>query len=159
MPPSDDVRRIVEETFRLRDSGENKAMPLSRAIATLIKPRMSLFTSRNCSAAAAEVVRQFHGESPGFTLITMSMRDYNMLLAVAGGLSKSITTSASYSYPSPAPIPLVQEAVRSGKLHVETGPSYHFSRGSWPGPWGVVSRPRCRCWGAAWPKITVTPSG
>ncbi|MDP7470252.1 MAG: CoA-transferase [Dehalococcoidia bacterium] len=119
MPPSDDVRRIVEETFRLRDSGENKAMPLSRAIATLIKPRMSLFTSRNCSAAAAEVVRQFHGESPGFTLITMSMRDYNMLLAVAGGLSKSITTSASYSYPSPAPIPLVQEAVRSGKLQVE----------------------------------------
>ncbi|MDP6782511.1 MAG: CoA-transferase, partial [Dehalococcoidia bacterium] len=89
------------------------------AIATLVKPGMSLFTSRNCSAAATELIRQFHGKAPGFTLITLSTRDYNMLLAVTGLVSKSITTSASYSYPSPAPIPLVQEAVRSGKLHVE----------------------------------------
>ncbi len=118
--PGDDIRRIVEGTFRLSDSGESKVMPLPQAVATLVRPGMSLFTSRNCSAATAEVMRQFWGKSPDFTLITLSLRDYNMLLAVSGLVGKAITTSASYGYPSPAPIPLVQEAVRRGALHIES---------------------------------------
>lgn len=120
MLPQEDIRRIVEGTFRLKDSGESKVMPLAEAVASLVKPGMAFFTSRNCSAACAEVLRQFWGQKPGFTLISLALRDHNMLLAVSGLVEKAISTSASYSYPSPAPIPLVQEALRQGRLHIES---------------------------------------
>lgn len=116
---TEEVRRLIQDTFRLRQAGESKVMPLAEAVRRQVKPGMSLFLTRYSGAIAYELIRQFWGKDPRFTLIAFSIRDHIMNVVQAGLVERAIITSASYGYPSPAPIPLVQERVRQGTLKLE----------------------------------------
>jgi acyl CoA:acetate/3-ketoacid CoA transferase alpha subunit/acyl CoA:acetate/3-ketoacid CoA transferase beta subunit len=106
-----------------------KVMPLARAIRTFVEPGMAVhavYAQARPNAALVQLVREFRGKSPGFTLITPGLVSTQVALVHAGLVDKVITAYAGENYPAPTPNPVVQRAVREGAVEIE-----NWSLGTW----------------------------
>ncbi len=117
-----DLERLVG-TFELpRDEGPTKVLSLGEAIRTLVRPGMTLhlgYSNGRCYAAKMELVRQFVGTQPGFTLVTPSLASTGTALLRTGLVKKLIAPSLGELYPSATPNPLIQRAIDAGSVEVE----------------------------------------
>jgi len=114
------LEQILETVFRLEEhQGEDKVTSLSDAIRHNIKPGMTLHFGEAANALASEVVRQFWGEKPQFTLV-ISMLGEQMAVLIHAGLAKKLITAvcADY-YPGPSPSYIIQRAYKEGGLEIE----------------------------------------
>lgn len=102
------------DIFELREEGEDKVKPLSRAIAELIHPGMSIYITREAGAATMELCRRFWGKETGFTLISSTIGNYTVLPIYGGLVKKVITSNYAHPYPTQGPIKVVAAAQRSG---------------------------------------------
>jgi acyl CoA:acetate/3-ketoacid CoA transferase alpha subunit/acyl CoA:acetate/3-ketoacid CoA transferase beta subunit len=71
------------------------------------------------TAAAREVVRQFWGTDPGFTLIMTSLGALGALFFEGGLVRKVVTAYSGNSFPTYAPNPVFQKGYQSGAVEVE----------------------------------------
>jgi acyl CoA:acetate/3-ketoacid CoA transferase alpha subunit/acyl CoA:acetate/3-ketoacid CoA transferase beta subunit len=116
--------------FDIPDSRKTpKVMPLSEAVHRFISPGMAIhcaYSNGRCHAAQIELVRQFSGTAPNFTLITPSMASTAVALVRAGLVTKLVTPFAGELYPSAAPNPLIQRAIDSGSIAIENWSLWTF---------------------------------
>ncbi len=102
--------------------GENKVMPLGEAIRRFLRPGMTVHTGYSTArpnAAHMEMVRQFAGQDPRFTLVTAGLASVSHALVASGIVTHVLASFCGENCPSPAPSPIFQAAVKSGKVTVE----------------------------------------
>jgi acyl CoA:acetate/3-ketoacid CoA transferase alpha subunit/acyl CoA:acetate/3-ketoacid CoA transferase beta subunit len=97
-------------------------MPLGQAVRKFVEPGMALHLGLACTPPLAviyELVRQFRGKDPQFTLFSLGLTTAYSLLVHAGLLQKITTTFLGDSYPSPGPNPVFQRALRKGTVDIQ----------------------------------------
>jgi len=118
----DPFRGILQNIIPLKaDEGRSKVMPLNQAVRTFVKPGMAIHLGVACTPPLAviyELVRQFHGQDPRFTLYSLGLTTAYSLLVHTGLLRKITTTFLGDSYPSPGPNPVFQNALREGTVDI-----------------------------------------
>ena len=117
------LENLIEEALGASESeNQGKVVDLSEAVRQHIRPGMSIsFVTTHYRPAATinEILRQFHGTKPGFTLIGRSLRDEVVNLIHDGLVEKAIVGWYGTLYPTPAPNPAIEKACREGKLEIE----------------------------------------
>lgn len=98
-------------------------MPLPEAIRAFVQPGMSLHFGGAWAfpnAAMFEIVRQFSGREPGFTLVSSVGGATSTAPFLASGLARRvISTFLGDGYPVPGPNPAIQRAINRGQVSVE----------------------------------------
>ena len=100
----------------------DKVVPLREAIAAHTRPGDDVHVMcghTRWTAAATELVRQWWGRDPGFTLTMLSLSSLGTLF-VRGGLVRRIVTGYSGDvFPNFTPNPIFSKAYLSGSVAVE----------------------------------------
>jgi acyl CoA:acetate/3-ketoacid CoA transferase alpha subunit/acyl CoA:acetate/3-ketoacid CoA transferase beta subunit len=112
-----ELREFMERRFRLPSPSVDKTMTLSEAVERFVQPGDSLhlgITHARGTAAAWEVVRQFHGREPGFELVSVAMSTPVAPLVHAGLARRIVTSWAGDSYYAPGPNAVFQRAWENG---------------------------------------------
>jgi acyl CoA:acetate/3-ketoacid CoA transferase beta subunit/acyl CoA:acetate/3-ketoacid CoA transferase alpha subunit len=107
---------------RKNSEQSKKIVSLKEAVAKTVKPGMSLHlgTGAYANAATREIIRQYWGKDPGFTLISSGVTTpFKIALVCSGLVKKVITTNHSYLYPRVKPISLLQDLHQQGRLEIE----------------------------------------
>lgn len=114
------VRSLIDSRFELPVSeGEDKVCSLHDAIAKHVVKGMSISFGGRGGALFCQLVREFWGRGPEFTIINNGI-SATMLALIHGRLAKRIIASfIGDVYPSPGPNPLVQKAYLSGAVEFE----------------------------------------
>jgi len=119
----DPFRHLLERDLVIPPAeGPDKTQPLPDAIARFIRPGQTLHlctTHNRPGAVVLELIRQFRGKNPGFTLSSLGVVGTAVALVHAGLCQKISTTFAGDSYPTPGPNPVIQRAWLQGSLQIE----------------------------------------
>ncbi len=121
----EDYNQFLKDRFSLLSEGEgvNKAVSMKQAVEDQVKPGMTIFFELNQSiranAMVYELVRQFHGKDPQFTLIIGGMGSNAIVLIHAGILKKLITAFCGEGFPFPGPNKRFQTAYKNKELELE----------------------------------------
>ena len=113
----EDLRRWIERRFAVPAATTDKVRTLRDAVADGVRPGDALhlgMTHTRGSAAIWEVLRQFHGSDPGFTLLGVQVSSGYSPLVHAGLARKIVTSWAGDSYYTPGPNPIYQRAWAEG---------------------------------------------
>ncbi|MFC2041335.1 CoA-transferase [Chloroflexota bacterium] len=133
---------IFKSTFKLtRNQGNNKVVSLEEAIRGNVRPGMKLHVREGTGAATREVLRQFWGKAPEFTLITSLLRCHSACLVHGGLVKKLVTTLCSEGAPVFRPSYIVQRAYLEGKMQIECWSLYSFVQRLMAGAFGVCFMP------------------
>jgi len=135
----------MRKIFQVREH-ENwgKVMPLSEAIRQAVAPGMKLHIclGNDPNAALREIIRQFWGTKPKFTLISSGVTTpYLISLIHCHLVKKAITSNCSYTYPAPRPIPLLQQAEKKGLIEIESWSLYSLEQRLMAGALGTSFLP------------------
>jgi acyl CoA:acetate/3-ketoacid CoA transferase alpha subunit/acyl CoA:acetate/3-ketoacid CoA transferase beta subunit len=104
------------------NEGADKVVSLEEAVRRLVKPGMLLYLGTahaRANAPVREVVRQWWGKKPGFTIATVGLGSPWTALILGGLVQRVITTFLGEGYPYPTPQPLISQAVLEGRLQVQ----------------------------------------
>jgi acyl CoA:acetate/3-ketoacid CoA transferase alpha subunit/acyl CoA:acetate/3-ketoacid CoA transferase beta subunit len=105
-----------------RGHSADKQMDLDEAVRRHVRPgdtvQVVLGHSR-WTAAARALARCYWGESPGLTLVMLSLGSLGALFFRGGIVRKVVTSYSGDSFPTYTPNPVFQEAYSSGKVEVE----------------------------------------
>jgi acyl CoA:acetate/3-ketoacid CoA transferase alpha subunit/acyl CoA:acetate/3-ketoacid CoA transferase beta subunit len=111
---------VIESSFTLSaDEGADKVVSLTEAIKENVKPGMSLFVDEGANAALREIMRQFHGTDPGFTLIMPVVTSDALGLIHYGIVKKAVTSTCLEMRPMPGPSRVIQDAHKHKRLEIE----------------------------------------
>lgn len=122
------TKRILKLDER---KGPGKIVPLSEAIAQCVKPGMKIHFSTGAEANASlrEIIRQYWGKKPEFTLVTSVVTTPDLFCLIASGLvKKAIASNFSNIYPVPRPNPLLQEMHKEGIIQIESWSLYSLEQ-------------------------------
>lgn len=113
----------VEARLAIPDvEGPDKVVSLADLVRRHVRPGMTLHLSTAHARAHApvnELMRQFWGRDPGFTIVALGLTGAWTAL-VHGGLARRLVTSyCGESYPGPTPSPLVDAAWRAGRVEIQ----------------------------------------
>jgi len=121
----------ISELHEDEGKGKSKVIPLCEAVQRNIAPGMKLHvsTGNDPNAALREIIGQFWGKDPQFTLISSGITSpYPISLIHCKLVKKVITANCSYTYPTPRPIPLLQEAHNKGLIQIESWSLYSLEQ-------------------------------
>ena len=136
------VESLLKRTFKLRrNEGSDKVTSLEEAIRKSIEPGMKLHIREGAGAATREVLRQFWGRAPGFTLITSILTNYGIGLIHGGLAGKIITSLCTEGHPAMRPVRVIQRAYAEGKIEIENWSLYSFVQRLMSGAFGVGFMP------------------
>ncbi len=99
-----------------------KVRPLDEAVRDLVEPEMHLhlaYGGGRPNATVAQLVRQFGGTSPRFTISAHGFVNTQHVLLSEGLVEKLIVAFAGENYPSPRPNRALQRALTSGQISIE----------------------------------------
>ena len=117
---TEELKSFLDSKFRLPVvEGEDKVCPLDEAIRTHVKKGMSISFAGRGGALINQLVKEFWGKNPEFTIINNGITA-TVLALLHGRLAKKII--ASYIgdvYPTPGPNPVAQKAYLSGEVEFE----------------------------------------
>jgi len=99
--------------------GEDKLCPLDEAIRRHVKKGMTINFAGRGGALLYQLIREFWGKKPDFTLISTGVGGTVLALIQGRLVKKFITSFAGDGYPTPGPNPLVQKAYMSGEVEFE----------------------------------------
>ncbi len=124
---------MIQHPFAVPEfEGPSKVVPLSEAVRRLVKPGMALhfgLSHSRAHAVAFEIVRQYYGRNPAFTLIGAGILEYGIAMVGAGLVKKMIAGFFGDTFPGPAPNKLIQEAYKNGTIEFECWTNYTVSVG------------------------------
>ncbi|MFH0913669.1 MAG: CoA-transferase [Chloroflexota bacterium] len=109
------------EIFEPRPSeGRSKVQELSQAVHRNVKPGMTVHLGGRANAAACELIRQFWGSRPDFTVVAVFAVDRYIDL-VGANLVQKLLTANSYEYvPTAGPSKAVQAAYKEKRTGIES---------------------------------------
>ncbi|MEK7714452.1 MAG: CoA-transferase [candidate division NC10 bacterium] len=102
--------------------GPDKVTTLEDAVRRLIEPGQTLYAGAahgRPNALVRELVRQWWGKRPEWTLALTGMGSPWTALVLGGLVKRLITTFVGEGYPFPVPQPLIARAILSGELTVQ----------------------------------------
>src|SRR4051812_14303592 len=112
-----DLQSLLDRTFPVPDPTDHKTTSLQDAVERFVRPgdvvHLGLTHTRG-SVALWEILRQFIGQDPGFTLLGVQLTTPAAPLVHAGLARKLVTSWAGDSYVAPGPSPVYQRAWSSG---------------------------------------------
>ena len=126
------------------DEGRDKVASLEEAVRRFVRPGMLLYVGTahaRANTLVREVVRQWWGKDPGFTIATLSLGSPWTALILGGLVRRVITTFLGEGYPYPAPQPLIASAVLEGRLAVQNWSMLSFPLRLIAGAMGVPFLP------------------
>lgn len=101
----------------------SKVIPLAQAIRQFVRPGMGLYFGGSWAfpnAALFEIIRQFVGHDPQFTLILSTGGAASAGPFLAAGLARRVIAAfLGDGYPVPGPNPAIQRAINNGRVTVE----------------------------------------
>jgi len=100
--------------------GEDKRCTLQEAIGRHVRKKMVLHLSAAVGALVYELVRAFWERKPEFTLISPSLNLHLVAMVKNRIATKVLASFAGINYPSPRPCPVVQNAISSGAIELES---------------------------------------
>jgi acyl CoA:acetate/3-ketoacid CoA transferase alpha subunit/acyl CoA:acetate/3-ketoacid CoA transferase beta subunit len=112
-----DLREWIERRFRVPESREEKVATLAGAVSEGVRPGDAVhlgMTHTRGSAANWEILRQFHGTDPGFSLLGVQTSSPYAPLVHDGLIKRIVTSWAGDSYYTPGPNPVYQRAWANG---------------------------------------------
>ena len=117
---TEELKAYIDSKFQLPVvEGEDKVCSLDEAIRRHVEKGMSIHFAGRCGALFYQLVREFWGKNPGFTIINNGIAA-TMLSLIHGRLAKKIIASfVGNGYPSPGPNPIAQKAYLSGEIEFE----------------------------------------
>jgi len=102
--------------------GPDKTATLEAAVRRLIEPGQTIYAGSahgRPSALVRELVRQWWGRSPGWTLALTGIGSPWTALVVGGLVERLVTTFVGEGYPFPVPQPLIARAILEGRVGVQ----------------------------------------
>jgi len=116
---TEELNALIDSKFRLPiEEGEDKLCPLDEAIRKNVEKGMSIHFAGRGGALFYQLVRQFWGKKPDFTIINNVAATVISLLQ--GKMVKKIIASfAGDGYPSSGPNPVIRKAFLSGEVEFE----------------------------------------
>ena len=109
-----------DSLFALKEyKGRSKVLALDQAVKRFLKPSMTLHVSDRASALVREIIRQFYGTKPTFTLIAIMVTEQVINLIHCGLIKKVITSNCSEALPTPAPSRIIQKAIKNHTIEIE----------------------------------------
>jgi acyl CoA:acetate/3-ketoacid CoA transferase alpha subunit/acyl CoA:acetate/3-ketoacid CoA transferase beta subunit len=136
------VKTLLRDTFKQkRNEGNDKVQSLEQAIKRHIQPGMKLHIREGTGAATREILRQFWGKRPDFTLIMSILTGYGLGLIHGGLLKKVITTLSAEGHPAMRPARVVQRAYEEEKIEIENWSLFSFVQRLMGGAFGVGFMP------------------
>jgi acyl CoA:acetate/3-ketoacid CoA transferase alpha subunit/acyl CoA:acetate/3-ketoacid CoA transferase beta subunit len=125
--------RTREVDFALPDTeGSSKVADLGAAIRHFVHPGATVhigYTDARPNAAVLELVRQFAGTDPGFTLVSAGLVNIQHALVELGLVRKLIVSFAGENYPVARPNPALVRAIAAKRVQIE-----HWSL------WSLIAR-------------------
>jgi len=117
---TEELKALMDSKFRLPVvEGEDKVCSLDEAMRRHVEKGMSIHFAGRCGALFYQLVREFWGKNPEFTIINNGIAA-TMLSLIHGRLAKKIIASfVGNGYPSPGPNPIAQKAYLSGEIEFE----------------------------------------
>ena len=132
----------IVKTLKLEDvEGKDKVLELGAAIRKYVKPGMVIHIGESANAAVREIIRQFWGTKPNFTIVISGCRDSALDLIHCGLATKLITSRVAEGYPSQGRSPIIVRAHRSKSLEVESWSLLTFTLRLMAGAMGVGFMP------------------
>ena len=116
---ADLIRRRLEVPLV---EGPDKTATLADALRRAIAPGQTIYAGAahgRPSALLRELVRQWWGKRPAFTLALTGLGSPTTALVTGGLVERVITTFIGEGYPYPTPQPLIATAVLEGRLRVQ----------------------------------------
>ncbi|MBI4589316.1 MAG: glutaconate CoA-transferase [Candidatus Rokubacteria bacterium] len=135
------IRRRLEIPL---DEGTSKVTTLEEAVRRLVKPGATLHLGTAHARAnvhVREVVRQWWGKNPQFTVATVGLGSPWTALIHGRLVRRMITTFMGEGYPFPVPSPLISRAVMEGRLEVQNWSMLTFPLRLLAGAMGVPFLP------------------
>jgi acyl CoA:acetate/3-ketoacid CoA transferase alpha subunit len=116
---AEELRAFIDSKFQVPVvEGEDKLCPLDEAIRRHVKKGMSIHFAGRGGSLFYQLVREFWGKNPGFTIINNITATIVSLLQ--GKMAKKVIVSfAGDGYPNPGPNPVIQKAYLSGEVEFE----------------------------------------
>ena len=138
----DEFAPIIESTFKLKENeGRDKAISLAETIKQNVKPGMTIYIEEGANAAIREIMRQFWGTNPQFTLV-MSAVSGDALDLVASGLVKKIIAPACVEQrPMIGPSPVIQRVSQQKTVEIEDWSLYSLMLRLMAGALGIGFMP------------------
>jgi acyl CoA:acetate/3-ketoacid CoA transferase alpha subunit len=121
------MKRDYAELIRRRlavppTEGPDKTTTLEEAVRRLVAPGQTIHLGAahgRPSALVRELVRQWWGRRPGWTLVSTGLGSPGTALVVGGLVDRIVTTFVGEGYPYPTPQPLIARAIVDGTLRVQ----------------------------------------
>jgi acyl CoA:acetate/3-ketoacid CoA transferase alpha subunit/acyl CoA:acetate/3-ketoacid CoA transferase beta subunit len=115
------IRRLIDEKLSVPVvEGEDKRCSVKEAIERHVERSMTLHLNASVGALVYELVRRFWDKQPEFTLVSPSVNLHIVALLRNRIAVKVLSSFAGISYPSPRPCPVVQNAIASGAVQMES---------------------------------------
>jgi len=115
-----ELRAFIDSKFQVPVvEGEDKLCPLDEAIRRHVKKGMSIHFAGRGGALFYQLVREFWGKKPDFTIINNSVTATILSLIQGKMVKKIIASFVGDPYPSSGPNPIVQKAYLSGEVKFE----------------------------------------
>lgn len=126
------------------EHGRSKIMALAEAVRTFVRPGMMLhlcWSNARPNAAVLELVRQFAGQRPAFTISSVGFANMQATLVAAGIVRRLITAYAGESYPAGGVNPVFQHAINTGDVEIENWSQWTFVQRLMAGALGLPFLP------------------
>jgi acyl CoA:acetate/3-ketoacid CoA transferase alpha subunit len=115
-----ELRAFIDSKFQVPVvEGEDKLCPLDEAVRRHVKKGMSIHFAGRGGALFYQLVREFWGKKPDFTIINNSVAATVISLIQGRMVKKIIASFAGDGYPTSGPNPVVQKAYLSGEVEFE----------------------------------------
>jgi acyl CoA:acetate/3-ketoacid CoA transferase alpha subunit/acyl CoA:acetate/3-ketoacid CoA transferase beta subunit len=116
---AEELTSFIDSKFRVPVvEGEDKLCPVDEAIRKNVKKGMSIHFAGRGGVLFYQLVREFWGKNPGFTIIN-NMAATIISLLQGKMVKKVICSFAGDGYPSSGPNPLIRKAYLSGEVQFE----------------------------------------
>lgn len=115
------ILKLIKEKMDVPvEEGEDKRCSIHEAISRHIEEKMVLNLSAGVGALVYELVRVFWARQPEFTVIAPSMNLHLVALLRNRITTRVLASFAGINYPSPRPCPVVQNAIASGAVEMQS---------------------------------------
>lgn len=116
----DELKAFLDSKFHIPPiEGEDKTCSLQEAVRRHVRTGQSVHIANKCGALFFQLVREFWGKRPDFTLISPTLSAYLLALIRGSMIKKAVICFAGNSYPATGPNPHVQKAYISGSVEFE----------------------------------------
>lgn len=133
---------FFDKTFSLDEQeGANKVVCLSDAVKHNIRPGMTMYIGERANAFTAELIRQYYGTQPHFTLVMLVVIEQALNLIHAGLAKKVVAASCTEFFPTTGPSPIIRDAFKKNRLEIENWSLCSLNQRLFAGALGVPVMP------------------